>query len=344
MKFPVSNEIMSILHNQKLYTIRNTKQSETRPDLSHKMNLRQIEAFKVVMENGTITRAAEVMHISQPAMTKLIQAFEKAAGFAAFERSQGRLLPTPEGLLLYRDVDRVFLAAQEIERSARDIQAMHKGALAVGAMPALASGFVQDVARHFVEKNPGIQLDIHTVPRNRLMDMLLSGKLDIALCHSVHDHPEIETEILARHPATCVLPKNHRLVDKREIEAKDLEGEPFISWSEGTLTRIRVDQYFETLGVQRSLRHSASISPALCAFVANGLGIAVMHPLYIGVAGCAVTVKPLRPRLDIELLIAFPRRPSRPKVATAFAALAKSRAEDMTSQLLRGRKKEKAGE
>ena len=50
------------------------------------MNLRQIEAFKAVMENGTITRAAEVMHISQPAMTKLIQAFEKAAGFPAFEK------------------------------------------------------------------------------------------------------------------------------------------------------------------------------------------------------------------------------------------------------------------
>lgn len=291
------------------------------------------------MENGTITRAAEVMHISQPAMTKLIQAFEKAAGFPAFERSQGRLIPTPEGLLLYRDVDRVFLAAREIERSARDIQTMHKGSLAVGAMPALASGFAQDVARHFVEKHPGIHLDIHTVPRNRLVDMLLSGKLDIALCHSVHDHPEIETEILARHPAACILPRNHRLSRKLEIEAKDLNGESFISWSEGTLTRTRVDQYFDSNGVQRALHHSASISPTLCAFVAHGLGIAIMHPLYIGVAGCAVTVKPLRPRLNIELLIAFPRRSSRPKVATEFAAMAKRRAEAMVSHLLRRDKK-----
>ena len=75
------------------------------------MNLRQIEAFKAVMENGTVVRAAEVMHISQPAVTKLIRAFEWAAGFRVFDRVRGRLIPTAEGLSLYREVERVFATA-----------------------------------------------------------------------------------------------------------------------------------------------------------------------------------------------------------------------------------------
>lgn len=298
------------------------------------MNLRQIEAFKSVMENGSVTGAAQVMHISQPAVTKLLQGFERAAGFKMFDRSQGRLIPTPEGLLLYRDVDRVFTAADEIRRSALEILNMRKGALSIGAMPALSCGFIQDVARHFIRQHPGVSIDIVSTPRMKLLDSILSGKLDIALCHSVAEHPEIETEPFPRQSAVCILPPGHRLTKKKTISAQDLSGEAFISWSEGTLTRLRVDALFEKRNVNRALRFSASTSPAICAYVASGLGTAILHPLYIGTSAHAVAVRRFTPKFDVDLLLAYPRRSGQPKLVQAFAALAIRRSQALVKDLL----------
>ena len=286
------------------------------------MNLRQIEAFKAVMENGTVVRAAEVMHISQPAVTKLIQAFERAAGFRVFDRVRGRLLPTAEGLSLYREVERVFVAANEISNAAEEIRTLRLTNLSVGAMPALSTGFAQRPALSFLRTNPNVAMQIQTASTLKLVDLLSGSKLDIAFCNSSHEHPEVETELLSRQPLVCILPPKHPLAARREIVAADLEGEPFTSWSPGTIIRLRIDALFDKLGVNRHPGFSAATAPAICAFVAHDLGIALVHPLYIGTAAAAVAIRPFEPRLEIDLLMAYPKRSNRPEIVKAFAEMA----------------------
>lgn len=290
------------------------------------MNLRHIEAFKAVMENGTVQRAAEVMHISQPAVTKLLRGFEKSAGFRVFDRTQGRLTPTAEGLSLYRDVERVYAGVEEIRRAAHEIRTLRRGTLAVGAMPALSAGFVQRVAHAFLQERPGIALDIRSAQRVRLVDWVASGKLDVALINAAHEHPEVETELLSRQAAVCLLPPAHALARRREIRIRDLAGLPFVSWSEGTLTRVKVDALFTQAGVARAAGFSASTAPAICAFVASGLGVALVHPLYVGVAEGAVSIRPFTPRLELDVLLAYPKRASLPPLVREFADEAKRQA------------------
>ena len=283
------------------------------------MNLRHIEAFKAIMENGTVQRAAEVMHISQPAVTKLLRGFEKSAGFRVFDRTQGRLAPTAEGLTLYRDVERVYAGVEEIRRAAGEIRDMRRGALAVGAMPALSAGFLQSVVHAFLKKHPDIKLDIRSAQRVRLVDWVANGKLDIALINAAHEHPEVETELLSREPAVCLLPLAHPLTRRKAIRISDLSNVPLISWSEGTLTRVKVDALFTQAGIERAPGYSASTAPAICAFVAHGLGVALVHPLYVGVAEAAVAVRAFTPRLELDVLLAYARRASRPPLVRAFA-------------------------
>jgi len=284
------------------------------------MNLRHIEAFKAVMENGTVSRAAEVMHISQPAVSKLLQSFERGAGFKVFDRQQGRLTPTAEGLMLYRDVERVFSGAAEILRAAEEIRALRRGVLTVGAMPALSNGFVQRVAGAFLQHRPAVELEIRVAQRVKLVDWIANGRLDIALCNATHEHPEIETELLSRQSAVCLLPPGHPLARKRTVSAQDLRGQACVAWSDGTLTRTRMNALFARVGMEPRIRFTASTAPAICAFVAHGLGFALSHPLYIGLAESAVAVRPLTPTLELDLLMAFPRRTSRPALVKAFAA------------------------
>jgi DNA-binding transcriptional LysR family regulator len=297
-----------------------TAPRDSRDEAPMPMNLRHIEAFKAVMEHGTVNRAAEAMHISQPAVSKLLQGFERAAGFPVFDRVHGRLSPTAEGLTLYRDVERVFAGVDEIRRAAGEIRAMRRGALSVGAMPALSAGFVQQVAFSFLKERPEVQLEIRAAQRVKLMDSVASGKLDLALCNSTHEHPEIETDLLSRQPAVCLLPPAHPLAKRAEISARDLKNESFVSWSEGTLTRLRVDALFGKLGIERRIAFSASTAPAICAFVANGLGVALVHPLYVGIAESTVAMRPFKPRLELDLLMAYPKRASRPALVKAFCA------------------------
>lgn len=291
------------------------------------MNLRHIEAFKAVIENGTVQRAAEVMHISQPAVTKLLQAFERSAGFRVFDRAQGRLAPTAEALALYREVERVYAGVDEIRRTAAEIRALRRGALVVGAMPALAAGFAQRVARAFLDAHPGVALEMRSTQRVRLVDGVASGQLDIAMINAAHEHPEVETELLSRAAAVCLLPPTHALARKKSVRPADLRGVPFVSWSEGTETRLKVDALFTQARIARAAGYSASTAPAICAFVAHGLGVALAHPLYVGVAAGAVAVRPFAPALELDVMIAYARRGARPPLVSAFVEEARRQAQ-----------------
>src|SRR5471032_1489651 len=90
------------------------------PDLKN----RQVEAFRALMQRHTVTRAAQMLHISQPAMSRLIAVFAERVGFALSTRQQGRLMPTIEANVLYTEVERAFVGIDSITQAAQQIRAM----------------------------------------------------------------------------------------------------------------------------------------------------------------------------------------------------------------------------
>jgi DNA-binding transcriptional LysR family regulator len=130
-----------------------------------------------------------------------------------------------------------------------------------------------------------------------------------------------------------VLPPGHRLCRRAAISAADLAGEPFVSWSQGSLSRARVDGLFDALGIARELRFSASTSPSICAYVAAGLGIAIMHPLYVGTAAGAVTVRPFLPRLEVSLLMAYSNQGRRTRSVRAFCDMVEAQSTRVAAKL-----------
>src|SRR5688500_16567981 len=145
-----------------------------------KITLRHIEAFKAVVETGSMRRAAEVLFISQPAVSKLIGAFERAVGFAAFERIRGRLSPTIEGQLIYREVERAFVGLVQIENVASEIRSRTRGRLFVGAIPALSAGLLQSAIQRFLRDRPNVQVHVETLNAQRLIEVVASGRADVA--------------------------------------------------------------------------------------------------------------------------------------------------------------------
>ena len=118
------------------------------------MNLRQIEVFRAVVIHGTTARAAEVLSVSQPAVSKMIQALETSIGFPVFHRIKGRLQPTAEGQIFFREVEQTFHGLSHLKSAAARIRDYGSGELRVGSLSALSTNLIPRALGKFVKQHP----------------------------------------------------------------------------------------------------------------------------------------------------------------------------------------------
>lgn len=293
------------------------------------MNVRQIEAFKAMMEAGTVTEASRRLRISQPAMSKLLQYFERAAGMTLFARDRGRLSPTPEAQLLYDQVEQVFQGVDRIRQAAEEIRALDRGRLSIGVMPALSVGFVQEILAKLQLTRPTVQLAVYARETPKLIDLLVTGQIEVMFSLHPMEHPEIRSETICRVPLVCILPPRHPLAARREIRCKDLAGERFASFRHDSAIRRSIDLAFDNARVRRTFVLESPMSPTICAFVARGLGVSIVNPLYVGAFAPALVVRPFRPQVLSEISMGLPRERRHSALAGALADAARAVAADV---------------
>jgi DNA-binding transcriptional LysR family regulator len=293
------------------------------------MNPRQIEVFKAVMEAGTVTQAAVRLFISQPAASKSLAQFERASGMELFVRERGRLVPTAEARLLYDEVERVFQGTEQIRQAAQEIRSLQRGALAVGVMPGLSVGFVQEIIARLQARQPGVRLSVQSSPTPKLVEQLVLNQLELVYTERSTDHPEIRIEPLCTVPLVCIVPRKHRLASKRHVTVRDLAGERFASFRHGATLRRQVDQAFADAKVECNVVIEAPMAPVLCAYVARGLGVSIVNPLYVGALAPALRVIPFQPRIESTINIAMLRSRKLSALAAAFLEASRDLAADL---------------
>jgi DNA-binding transcriptional LysR family regulator len=287
------------------------------------MNLRQIEALRAVIETGTVNRAAERLSISQPAVSKLLNNLERTSGLALFDRRRGRLLPTPEALLLFEETERVFQGMIRLERFAEGIRHLEHGSLRVGVMPALSTGFVQDIVARLIEGQARLPIAIHARSTPKIVEWLVGGHLDVGLTGHEIDHPELTQSPLCRRRYVCIMPRGHRLAARKTIDLTDFKGERFISFGIDSPIRRRIEQMFEQAGVRPMLTLSAQMATTVVALVARGLGVALVDPLYIGEFAPRIEARPFRREIIGEIKILLPRHRRASLATEAFVKAAR---------------------
>jgi DNA-binding transcriptional LysR family regulator len=245
------------------------------------INLRQIEAFKAVVENGTVSRAAELLNVSQPAMSKLIAHLEFDTGLKLFDRLKGRLAPTEHGMRLYDEVGRIFAGVRQVENAVDAIRREEQGRLEIGVMPALAGPFIQRGVTSFLSERKNVFCTVQSLGSQWILEWLIARKLDVGLVDAGLDNPYVVSEPLMKHPLVCIMPLDHPLTAKTLIEPQDLEGVPFVSSHPDTYVGGRVQAMFESYAVNANIVLITNVAPTLCEFVAAGLGVSLVHPLSV---------------------------------------------------------------
>lgn len=266
------------------------------------VNLRQVEAFRAVMLCGGVTAAAELMNVSQPAVSRLIRDFQRRTALKLFVRRGTRLVPTGEARALYQEVERSFTGLDRIAQYAAELRERRAGTVRIGALPALAHEHLPRFLAQFIAGRPRLNLTVHGLSTSAIVDLVAGGQCDLGLVEMPVEHPMLSVEPLAPLPTVAILPEHHRLAARERLGPADFEGEPFISLGQSTLLRFRVDAAFADAGVRRQMRIETQLTMMACSFAAAGAGLAIIDPITAAShAGRGIAIRPFSPRVDIEL-------------------------------------------
>lgn len=278
------------------------------------MNLRQVEVFRTVMTSGTTARAAEILHVSQPAVSKMIQELERSLGFDLFQRIKGRLHPTPEGRLFFREVEQAFLGLGHLRGAAARIRDYGSGELRIACLSALSTNVLPRALYAFMQRNPNVAVTFQARMSSNVRDLVASGQFDLGIVADEIDRTGVATESFAQFPVAVGVPAGHPLVNLETVRPADLAGHPFIALSREDTTRRDAEQAFEQAGIAVRTVMETPYSTTICAMVAAGVGIGLVDPLTAEpFIGRGLVLRPFEPKLYFRTLLIQPpnRLPSR---------------------------------
>lgn len=298
------------------------------------LNLRQIEAFKAVIENGTISRAALALNVSQPAMSKLIAHLEFDSGLRLFDRVKGRLAPTEHGMRLYDEVGRIFAGMRQIENAVEEIRREEQGRLAIGVLPALATSFIQQASIGFLSQHRSVFSSVHSLTSQWIVDWLIARKLDVGVVSARMDNPYVTLEPILEQPLACVMPLGHPLCEYAVIEPRDLDKLPFVAFDSDIYVSQLVESMFETQRVQPQVVLLANSAPMVCEFVAAGLGISLVHPLMVSGLEHRLAVRRFEPNILYNFQLCRSANSRNAHIVEAFVAELRTKAADISQKLL----------
>ena len=283
------------------------------------INLRQLEAFRAVMITKSITRAAETLFVSQPAVSRLIADFEAAVGFSLFERVKRRLLPTPEAHALFEEVDRSFVGLNKINLAAREIREFRSGGLSIAALPSLGLGYLPEQISKFAADRPDVSLSLVIRSSQNVSSLVSVQRADIGFTESIDFGDDVDAELLLTTNLVCILPDEHRLAQKQQIEATDLDGETFVGTGNRQLTLDDLDRFFDQQKVKLKIQVDTQLHATVAEFVLYGTGVGIIDPITAErYAHKGLQIRPFVPSMPFKYYVIFPAGRPRSRLAMQF--------------------------
>jgi len=265
--------------------------------------MRQLEAFHAVMESGSVTRAAEILQVSQPAITKLIQALEFETGLRLFDRVRRRLQPTREARRFATEVERLFLTMNRIEHVANEIRSLGTGEMHVAAMPSLGLRFLPEILTEFRRQWPGVNVALTVASSQHVVEMVQAGEVDLGFARVVSHSSAVVAQPLASLPGTVVLPRDHPLAARAVLAPEDLRDVPFVHMGREDRARHVIDDLFLQRGVALQSMVETHLAMSACEFVAAGAGVAVVEPVTASYYRDRLAVRPMAPAIYFDMSV-----------------------------------------
>lgn len=270
------------------------------------LTFRQIEAFRYLYLTGKTTKAAEMLGISQPAVSRLLADLEKEIDLTLFERHGRRLKVTSEAKALYEEVQRAYVGLDRIQEAAANIKEYPQGKFCLVAIPSIEKSIAFDLVERFIRAHPNASIALETQPTNQAIKWVSSQQANVALAHPHAKPPGLDHAVVHSAPSVALVPAGHRLASREVLRPEDFEDEPFVSFRPDSLFRTELDNLFRDHGVRRDMKIECRTTEAVCRMVSQGVGVSVVGPYLPAEEHSGFCIRPFEPEVPVELALIWP--------------------------------------
>ncbi|MBS0416110.1 MAG: LysR family transcriptional regulator [Proteobacteria bacterium] len=240
------------------------------------MNLRQIEVFHAVYVSGSVTAAARALHVSQPSVSKTLRHTESGLGFALFRRLKGRLLPTEEARVLFREVDEVYGRLSSLRLTARNLKSGGASHVGLAVLPSLGLSVAPAAIAQFRAQNPRVTFDVQTLDHADILKCLYERESDLAVGFVRPDHPRLQSVEIGGGELVLLHPKGVLESGANRVDVGRLKKQPYISLTGSGPIGILLSEELQRLEIE--LREVVSVRTfyVAAALVRQSVGVTIV--------------------------------------------------------------------
>lgn len=241
-----------------------------------KITFRQVEIFLALASTLRFSEAARISHLSQPALSAAIKRLEETLGARLFERTTRHVVLTAVGTEFRRLAEQLAGNVEQAQDRIREYAAGKRGRLVVAAGPSVAAGFLPAVMGEFSRRWPQAELQLHDELSDICLEMVRTGKADLALTPKNAEGPEFSSQELFRDYLVAIFPQDHPLAGRRSLKWSDLRAYPQVAVNSQSQLRQVLNDQLQQPGQLFVPAYEVSQVLTMLGLIAEGLGVGVL--------------------------------------------------------------------
>ncbi|MCD7035182.1 LysR family transcriptional regulator [Metabacillus sp. GX 13764] len=242
------------------------------------MELRQLRYFLTVAKHKNFTKAAGLLHVSQPALSKMIRSLEEELGEKLIERTNKITELTDAGKVVYEYAANILSLTEDLIHSLEDLTDLRRGGISIGIPPIIGSLFFPRVLAAFHKKHPNIKVDIKEYGAKKVAESILEGEIEIGVAViQMISEEDFETYPIVEEDMVILVNDQHRLAKKASAALHELKNEEFIFYNEDFALFELVRQHcISEGGFEPNILFQSSQWDFMSEMVAAGMGITIL--------------------------------------------------------------------
>jgi DNA-binding transcriptional LysR family regulator len=239
------------------------------------ITLRQLQVFEAAARLGGYTRAAETLHLSQPAVSMQIRQLEEQAGMPLFDQIGKKVHLTDAGRTLYKHAQSILAQVHEAQLEFEEMRGVRRGQLNI-TIASTANYFAPRLLAAFCQRHPEVKVSLDVSNREHILELLNETDKDLAIMGRPPEASDLVAHPFMENPLVVIAAPDHPLAQARDIPLARLNEETFISREIGSGTRMAAERFFDEAGTRLTTAMEMSSNEAIKQAVQAGLGLGVV--------------------------------------------------------------------
>jgi len=281
--------------------------------------LRQLEILLAVQDQGSVGRAAEYLHLTQPTVSMQMKKLADAIGMPLYEQRGGKREFTDAGEALATTAREVLESFAQLDMQLSDLRGLKAGTLRL-AVVSTSQYFIPHLLGPFCSRYPDVDIHFKVGNRQQILRRLEQGKDDLYVFSHPPDDMDVEITDFLPNPLVAIAPEDHPLTRQKRVELEDLTQYPFLMREPGSGTRFAIENHLRQHGVALNVRMTIESNEAIKHSVMSGLGISILsaHTLTFGGSAGLAEIKVRQLPIESQWFLVRPLQKRLSLIADTF--------------------------